>query len=470
MIEFQKVSFSYGEGAGAIFDLTFSVKSGECAVLCGRSGSGKSTVLRIISGLAPTFYEGKLQGKAQINHQIPAELGSKERAQLLGVVFQDPRSQFFMNTVQDEICFAAENIGLPPQEIKAKLKDMAGLTEIDNLLSRTIDELSSGQKQKVAIASALLLRPAVLILDEPTSNLDQQGIKQLIESIKKIKNCGITVIISEHRLDLFKDVADQFLYLSQGRLSKVWTKAEFAALDNEALAHLGLRPKTAEKEKSQLESAKEPLLEAKALSFHYKKTKAGIDSLNLRLGAGEVISLLGRNGAGKTTLCKLISGLLKENSGTLTYKGKPVSRRVRNRLCRFVMQDADYQLYADSVVGEITLGKKVTDKLRQNVLESLRAFHLTELKDKHPASLSGGEKQRVLLAAAYCSDADIYILDEPTSGMDGSGLRAIIKWIRLLAAAGKAVIIITHDMLLAKAVSDRFIYLGNYELPNHLRK
>ena len=464
MIDFQNVYFSYKDGELTTKDISFSINSGECVILCGRSGSGKSTILRTVSGLAPVFYEGFLQGKIEVDRQIPAELESENRAKLFGVVFQDPRSQFFMNTVQDEICFAAENIGVPSKKIREMLHEVSNFVGIEGLLSRNIDELSSGQKQKVAIASSLILQPKVLILDEPTSNLDAQGAKTLVEIIKKIKGRGIAIIISEHRFDVFKEAADRFLYIDRGKLNKIWTREEFENLSDEKLSSLGLRPKMVVKNSNiHVKTDKDLLLDIHSLSFHYKKTREGIDNINLQLYRGEVVSLLGNNGAGKTTLCKVISGLLKENSGTIEYKGKISNCNLRNKFCYFVMQDADYQLYSDSVAGEIVFGKKVTEKLKQDLMESLNAFKLMALKDRHPASLSGGEKQRVTLAAAYCSDVDIYILDEPTSGMDGDGLRVIIKWVKLLAEKGKIVIIITHDLLLAEATSNKFIYLEEGE-------
>ena len=464
MIDFQNVYFSYKDGELTVKDISFSINPGECVILCGRSGSGKSTILRTVSGLAPVFYEGFLQGKIEVDRQIPAELESENRAKLFGVVFQDPRSQFFMNTVQDEICFAAENIGVPSKKIREMLHEVSNFVGIEGLLSRNIDELSSGQKQKVAIASSLILQPKVLILDEPTSNLDAQGAKTLVEIIKKIKGRGIAIIISEHRFDVFKEAADRFLYIDRGKLNKIWTREEFENLSDEKLSSLGLRPKMVVKNSNiHVKTDKDLLLDIHSLSFHYKKTREGIDNINLQLYRGEVVSLLGNNGAGKTTLCKVISGLLKENSGTIEYKGKISNCNLRNKFCYFVMQDADYQLYSDSVAGEIVFGKKVTEKLKQDLIESLNAFKLMALKDRHPASLSGGEKQRVTLAAAYCSDVDIYILDEPTSGMDGHGLRAIIKWVKLLAEKGKIVIIITHDLLLAEATSNKFIYLEEGE-------
>ena len=464
MIDFQNVYFSYKDGELTVKDISFSINPGECVILCGRSGSGKSTILRTVSGLAPVFYEGFLQGKIEVDRQIPAELESENRAKLFGVVFQDPRSQFFMNTVQDEICFAAENIGVPSKKIREMLHEVSNFVGIEGLLSRNIDELSSGQKKKVAIASSLILQPKVLILDEPTSNLDAQGAKTLVEIIKKIKGRGIAIIISEHRFDVFKEAADRFLYIDRGKLNKIWTREEFENLSDEKLSSLGLRPKMVVKNSNiHVKTDKDLLLDIHSLSFHYKKTREGIDNINLQLYRGEVVSLLGNNGAGKTTLCKVISGLLKENSGTIEYKGKISNCNLRNKFCYFVMQDADYQLYSDSVAGEIVFGKKVTEKLKQDLIESLNAFKLMALKDRHPASLSGGEKQRVTLAAAYCSDVDIYILDEPTSGMDGDGLRAIIKWVKLLAEKGKIVIIITHDLLLAEATSNKFIYLEEGE-------
>lgn len=245
------------------------------------------------------------------------------------------------------------------------------------------------------------MQPKVLILDEPTSNLDIQGSKILIEIIKKIKDKGISIVISEHRIDSFKEVADRFLYINEGKLDEIWTSKQFENLSDEKLLSLGLRPKTVEKSaNNEIKNDNVPLLDIQSLSFHYKKTNSGIDNINLRLYKGEVVSLLGNNGAGKTTLCKVICGLLKENTGLIKYRGKVANRNLRNKFCYFVMQDADYQLYSDSVVSEISIGKKITEKLKKDMEDSLDAFSLIKLKDRHPASLSGGEKQRVILAAA----------------------------------------------------------------------
>lgn len=184
---------------------------------------------------------------------------------------------------------------------------------------KNIDELSSGQKQKVAIAASLILQPKVLILGEPTSNLDADGVNVLIKTIKKIKDIGISIIISEHRLEPFKEVVNRFFYIDRGLLRGIWSKEEFDNLDNESLSKLGLRPRTINKN-TKSEKSKDLILDIESLSFHYKKTNSGIDDINLKLYKGEVVSLLGNNGAGKTTLCKVISGLLNENRGIIKYK------------------------------------------------------------------------------------------------------------------------------------------------------
>ena len=211
MITFCDVSFCYGEAELAVENrqdaciegMSFDIRDGECVVLCGRSGAGKSTVLRLINGLAPAFYEGMLHGSVLVAGREPASMPPEQRVQIFGVVFQDPRSQFFMNSVQDEIAFSAENIGLEPMYVKEKVREAAALLNIEPLLCRTVDTLSAGQKQRVAIAAALILSPQILILDEPVSNLDADGIEILTGLLAEIKKRGTTIIISEHRLHTF---------------------------------------------------------------------------------------------------------------------------------------------------------------------------------------------------------------------------------------------------------------------------
>ena len=574
MITFCDVSFCYGEedakgGTDACIDgMSFEIRAGECVVLCGRSGAGKSTVLRLIDGLAPAFYEGTLHGSVTVAGREPAAMTPEQRVRTFGVVFQDPRSQFFMNSVQDEVAFSAENIGLAPRAVQEKVREAAALLDIEPLLCRTVDALSAGQKQRVAIAAALILSPDILILDEPISNLDAEGCRILIGLLAKIKRRGTTIVISEHRLHAFLGIADSFLHIEHGRAAHRWTAEEFTRLPEDELRRSGFRypgmaglplrrkkiraagttvetpetpavsaveaakAMTALTEKTTVstkpvrtvvpmetatgqtavlaeetataaikatrttadapaagtagakavlaespepaEKAREemlPALCASNVTYLYKPVRDGVNecgekdtagpepacgirNISLAFPHGSVTALTGENGAGKTTLCKVLCGLLRQKSGSITLDGRELSCAQRQRISYFVMQDADYQLYSDSVINELLLGREPSQDNKRRTEEALELFHLQKVRNRHPASLSGGEKQRVVIAAAYCSDAEVFVFDEPTSGMDGEGLLSMARWTDILAQAGKTVIIITHDELLADIACD----------------
>jgi len=524
MITFCDVSFCYGEAELAVENrqdaciegMSFDIRDGECVVLCGRSGTGKSTVLRLINGLAPAFYEGTLHGSVLVAGREPASMPPEQRVRTFGVVFQDPRSQFFMNSVQDEIAFSAENIGLEPIYVKEKVREAAALLNIEPLLYRTVDTLSAGQKQRVAIAAALILSPQILILDEPVSNLDADGIEILTGLLAEIKKRGTTIIISEHRLHTFLGIADSFLHIENGRAAHRWTADEFCRLQDDELRQFGFRypgmaaralrsrkihtargevigqpesvalketPKRAAAVETSTpdpavklpEAAKiEPDTSRSALcvsnvTYLYRNGRytgcrgadgscrameCGIRNISLVFPQGSITALTGKNGAGKTTLCKVLCGLLRQQNGSITLNGQKLSCAERRRISYFVMQDADYQLYSDSVINELLLGQKPSQSVKERAEEALELFRLQAVRNRHPASLSGGEKQRVVIAAAYCSEAQLFVFDEPTSGMDGEGLLSMVQWVDALAQAGKTVVIITHDELLTELAFD----------------
>ena len=512
MIRFCDVSFYYGETGSAdnrqdacIEGMSFDIRDGECVVLCGRSGAGKSTVLRLINGLAPAFYEGTLHGSVLVAGREPASMPPEQRVRTFGVVFQDPRSQFFMNTVQDEIAFSAENIGLEPMYVKEKIREAAALLNIEPLLCRTVDTLSAGQKQRVAIAAALILSPQILILDEPVSNLDADGIEILTGLLAEIKKRGTTIIISEHRLHTFLGIADSFLHIENGRAAHRWTADEFCRLQEGELRQFGFRYPgmaelslrtnhiratevigAAERAAAVETSTPDPAVKLPAaakiepdtsrsalcvsnVTYLYRNGRytecrgadgssrameCGIRNISLTFPQGSVTALTGENGAGKTTLCKVLCGLLRQQSGSITLHGQKLSCAERRRISYFVMQDADYQLYSDSVINELLLGREPSQNIKKRAEEALELFRLQAVRNRHPASLSGGEKQRVVIAAAYCSKAQLFVFDEPTSGMDGEGLLSMVQWVDALAQAGKTVVIITHDELLSEMACD----------------
>ncbi|MEJ8547865.1 ABC transporter ATP-binding protein [Brevibacillus borstelensis] len=469
MIELYGVTFRYGhDGAGAesdsgVQEINLSVKKGQCVVLCGRSGSGKSTIMRLINGLAPSFYVGTLSGQVHVDGRFPAALSPEERPRLMGVVFQDPRSQFFMDHVRDELAFSAENLGIPPDEIKHRIERQARDLGISHLLDRSLHMLSSGQKQRVAIAAASILSPPLLLLDEPCANLDPAWTQSLVDILAKLKQNGTTLLISEHRLHPLLPVADLFVCMDKGKIARTWTKEEFSRLSYEEVRPYGLRhPDMA---KSRLESQPAvasqagSILEGRGLTYQHKRNGGGIQDVDITLSSGSVTALTGENGAGKTTLCKVLCGLLRQHKGAVFSRGSRLSASQRRACSYLVMQDADYQLYADSVGNEVVLGRRVDAAMRQKAYEALEAFGLAKLRDRHPASLSGGEKQRVTMAAAYCSDAELVILDEPTSGLDGDNVRKVAAWVKKIALSGKTVVIITHDSILAELACNQILEL-----------
>lgn len=484
----------YDTSESMVEDISFSVKAGECLVLCGRSGGGKSTVLSMVDGLAGTFYPGNLTGEVRVCGTSVHMLAPCERTRLMGVVLQDPRSQFFMSSVRDEIAFSAENLGVEPEEVMRRVQRAAALTGVGSLLDEGLDRLSSGQKQRVAIAAAIVNGPALLVLDEPMANLDQAGAVELVELLARLKGEGIACVISEHRLHRLLPIADRFLYIRKGRVAARWNTAEFTALSSAEVAPYGLRhpAMNIEEADSPDEGSPEALSNTEPagaertgagsagaeradagsgagesfcysvenLTYRYRSTGRGIENATARFCAGTVTALLGDNGTGKTTLAKIVCGVLGAKEGRVCRDGVALTRAARRKASYLVMQDADYQLYADSVGNEVVLGRVVDDALRRRALDSLAAFGLVDLIDRHPASLSGGQKQRVTIAAAYCSDADLIVLDEPTSGLDGAGVLQVAHWCRALADAGKVVVVITHDTLLARLACDNTITLA----------
>lgn len=470
---------------GSVEGIDLAIDAGACTVLCGRTGSGKSTVLRLIEGLAGTFFSGDRTGEVALCGDEVSCLTSRQRTERLGVVMQDPRSQFFMSVVGDEIAFSLESLGKDPEVTASHVREAASLCGVGELLCERISGLSSGQRQRVALASAVAHRPQVLVLDEPLANLDDEGSESLVRIVSALKLRGVAVVVSEHRLAQLEPVADEFVYLDGGRIAARWSTQEFSRLTSDDKARYGLRHSVegtcgassggcrvrAPGARDACVSGIEPAGVSFAggpdasswrladVTYRYPSSKRGIHALSAEFPVGAVTVVRGQNGAGKTTLAKVLVGAIREQKGTVFRGEKRLSRRARRRCSYFVMQDADYQLYAASVAEEIVLGRRMSEPLRLRAKEALEAFGLEEVACRHPASLSGGQKQRVTLAAAYCSDAELVVLDEPTSGLDGDGLYDVAQWCRKIADEGKAVVVITHDDLLARLVGDQVVDL-----------
>jgi energy-coupling factor transport system ATP-binding protein len=382
-------------------------------------------------------------------------------------VFQNPRSQFFNLDTTGEIAFGCENLGLPTSEIREHVQAAARELGIGHLLDRNIFALSGGEKQKIAVASAYALNPDIFVFDEPSSNLDHDACIELAALMKTLKARGKTIIVAEHRLYYLAELIGRAVYMKGGEILREWTREEFLALPDTAREELGLRAVYVDRLSSAIRAPSAPLppmsaplLTVRGLSAGYRRGKPVLKDAGFAAAPGEIIGIVGKNGQGKSTLARVLCGLHREWGGCVTLSGKPVKTKARAGPFYLVMQESGYQLFTDSVENELRLSKskkeRPSDELVNTVLESLS---LTTLRERHPMSLSGGEKQRTAIGTAMSHDAAVLIFDEPTSGLDFGNMRRVVDMLKHLSGKGKAVFVITHDFELLARACTRVIVL-----------
>lgn len=437
-ITFKNVSFSYTESLddAVIKDLNLEIRSGECVILAGESGCGKTTISKLINGLIPLYQSGTMAGDVLLGDKNTADMTLAEISRHVGSVFQNPRSQFFNIDTDSEIAFGCENLGMDPEEIRERVNRVVKEFHIEHLAGRNIFHLSGGEKQKIACASVSATDPEIFVLDEPSANLDLKTVADLAEIIKFWKSRGKTVVIVEHRIHYLRDIADRICYVKDGHIAYEWTPAELEAKGPEYAASLGLRcmdleqlknkaPELAEGPESSKEPAKRTLKESlvfKDLRFAYNRKFPILDIPMLTLPRGQITAIIGHNGAGKSTLAKV---LCKKSGAYL------------------IMQDVNHQLFTESVLDEVLLGMRPQNE--KAALEILAGLNLEQYANEHPMALSGGQKQRVAIGSGVSSGREIVVFDEPTSGLDYKQMLAVSATLQKLAASGKTLLVITHD-------------------------
>ncbi len=463
MIEFQNVTFTYQstERESGVYNLNFTIPDGQVVLLCGESGCGKTTLTRLINGLAPEYYDGQLSGEVLINGKNTAKTPLYELSKIVGSVFQNPRSQFFTVDTTGEIAFGCENIGLPKEEIYKRIGQVSGELKIHKLLDRSLFALSGGEKQKIACASVSAMEPEIIVLDEPSSNLDVATIADLREVVAKWKAMGKTIIVAEHRLYYLMGVADRVVYLKEGRIAKDVSAVDFGNLSEAQLQKMGLRSLhptfTSEIPVTPMNDETISLTDFR---FSYGRNET-INIPQLSIPRGAIVGVLGDNGAGKTTFAKCLCGLEKSATGVLQIGGDNLNAKQRIHKCYMVMQDVNHQLFTESVEDEILLSlpgeNEYADKQQaERILENLNLLQFSNL---HPMSLSGGQKQRVAIGSAIASDNEVLVFDEPTSGLDYHHMIEVATNLIALSKMGKTLFIITHDPELIAQCCNYFMFI-----------
>jgi len=518
IISLKGVTFSYkGSKRRALDGITLNVKQGECVAILGPTGAGKSTLACVMNGTAPRFMDGSLAGDVTVDGLVPAKVGTAQMASRVGLVFGDPDTQLFGMTVEEDVAFGPANLGLGYESIMERVGKSIGDMRLAGLERRAPHRLSGGQKQATAIAGVYAMLPKIMVLDEPTSMLDPEGKARVFGIVRMLKEqLGVTVVLIEQEVDDILTLADRVFVMRSGKFVLSGTPREVFGRVEE-LRQAGVRvpqivefgtligaaetpftieeaisaiaPASAEEAVSGVTSAfasvseaanpaaaprasraaqADPVVEAVDVEFTYPGGARALDGVNLAVGCGDFVAIVGQNGAGKTTLTRHFNGLLRPSSGDIRVLGRSTQGVPTIELCRhvgYVFQNPDEQLFCTSVQEELRFGPTnigadpgVTS---QRVEEILGDIGLTKYREVWPKYLTKGERQRLALASVVAMDPDVLVVDEPTTGLDWVESLQILDYLeRLRNEQKKTIIIITHDMNIVSLYAKRVVVMA----------
>lgn len=504
MIQLEHLTYCYpGATHPALKDISLELPEGQLILLIGPSGAGKSTLLRCLNGLVPHFSGGVLSGRVRVAGLDPVAATPQLLSQQVGFVFQDPEAQFVTDQVEDEIAFALENAAMPPQAMRVRVEETLDLLGLTPLRDRSLQQLSGGERQRVAIAAALALRPKLLVLDEPTSQLDPKSAEDVLNALVRLNHdLGLTIILAEHRLERVLPFVDSVISLPAadgGALLYADTLAAMQAVElvpplvavGKALGWQPLpltvkeglrfsRPWLAAQrqagtvlplQRRESQRPGEPTLRARGLRVRFRQQEI-LRGVDLSLWPGEIVVLMGRNGAGKTTLLRTLVGLLRPWAGDVSIGSRPNTGRTVAEICRqvgYLPQDPNSLLFAESVQDELLVtlqNHQGAGALQQEGFPSqlLARLGLADKAAAYPRDLSVGERQRVALAAVTVTQPATLLLDEPTRGLDYRAKLALEQLLRGWRDDGTAILVVTHDVELAAAIADRVILMSQGEI------
>ncbi|MGE8207133.1 ABC transporter ATP-binding protein [Heyndrickxia sp. NPDC080065] len=500
ILEVSNLSLSY-EDESILKNISFSLDKGEKLLLLGPSGSGKSSLTLCLNGLIPRSIEGNRTGTICFRGKEIEAYAAGELSRHIGVVFQDPESQFCMLTVEDEIAFGLENINIPREEMVKKIDRSLSLVGLEKYKYAQISTLSGGMKQKLALACVIAMEPEILILDEPTALLDPAATKEFVQTIDSLqKKLDFSLIVIEHKLDYWIPYLDRCLVLTQtGNLMYDGLLKEGLVNHFEEMKELGLcLPKvtifgqqfkadffsfTLDELVKELDekyvqnlfmptisSPSKTLIEMKNVSF-LRGSEPILKNIDLTIGKGQWTAIIGPNGAGKSTLSLLLAGLFTAKHGEIIFENKllkDLSELEKRNSIGYVFQNPEHQFITDTVFDEVAFGLKMKKTgykdIETKVENVLSACRLTELKNNNPFSLSQGQKRRLSVATMLIDDQDLLILDEPTFGQDGKATDELMKLVEDRVKSGMTALMVTHDMELVANYAHQVIVLSNGEV------
>ena len=460
MIKFENVNVTM-QGKRILSDINLEIQDGEFVLICGESGCGKTTMTKLINGLIPHFVRDvSVDGTITVCGKNVAEMPMYEIAELVGSVFQNPRTQFFYTNSNAEMAFGLENRGVEPEYIRKRIKNTINELDIEKLEDRDVFSMSGGEKQLLAFASVYVMNPQIYVLDEPSANLDIAAMEKLSERMKVIKEKGHTVVVAEHRLAWIQKFVDRIIYMKEGRIEQEFTSDEFKALSDLKRKQMGLRSIVP----AQIQipeitgNSEDAVLQIYNLSCKRKKQMI-FQNISLSARAGDIIGITGKNGAGKSTFCNCLCGLLKPKGGEILYQGKKLSEKARTKLFGMVMQEVNHQLFSDSVKNECLLANEEASE--QEIRELLEKFDLEEYAEYHPMILSGGQRQRLAICQAVMGEKKLLIFDEPTSGLDFRHMCQVEKLMKQLSEEKYIIIVVTHDYEFLNRACKRYIRINS---------
>ena len=493
MINIKNVTYWYPDvDIPSINNINLTVNEGDFILITGSSGCGKSTLMRLFNGIIPNYYGGKIKGQVFIKDKPLCKCSRLEIAKTCGVVYQHPEKQIVLSDVEREIAFGLENLNMDLNSMKRNVAEVISFLNLSSKRNKSIDELSGGEKQKVAIASVIAMDPDILLFDEPTSELDPVSAGEVLSTIKKLNtDFGKTVVLIEQRLDRCFNMASRIIFMDKGSIIDEGTPQNIPEkIDKKCfLPHVtyifrkaGYKkvPTNVNEARKLIENIKienyipasykteDKIMEVKNLCFEYTKGYPALKNVSFFINKGEILTVMGENGAGKTTLFKIIAGLLDNYKGEIKFKGKSIKNLKltdRIKIIGYLSQNPNDYFGRDSVFDEAAYSlKNINEYSHDRVENILKELDIFKLKDKNPRDLSGGEKERAAIACVLVLDPDILILDEPTRGMDADCKERLGELIRNIAASGKSVVLVTHDSDFAADYSDRTLLMFDGEV------